>query len=284
MKEITNYQEHIDNAIDWLWAALPNLVLATIILFVGLWVVRFINRMVHKFFERKDYDPTLETFLQSFIRVTLKFLLFVLVVTQLGVKSSSLVAMVGAAGLAIGLALQGSLANFAGGVLILIFKPFKVGDFISAQGVDGTVKEITIFTTKLNTFGNQVAIIPNGQLSNNNIVNYNSESTRRDKIDVGIGYGSNIKTAKDILLQICAENETILKEPVPEVYVGELADSSVNLSLRFWAKNDDFWAAHFYVLETLKYRFDEAGIEIPFPQRVVHNADQSPTQGSDPNS
>ncbi|MGB5820607.1 MAG: mechanosensitive ion channel domain-containing protein [Saonia sp.] len=271
MQEFSDYQEHIDKAIDWIWTIVPNLILAIIILFFGLWVIKFINRMVRRFFLKKDYDPTLETFLQSFISITLKLLLFVLVITQLGVKSSSLVAIVGAAGLAIGLALQGSLANFAGGVLILLFKPFKVGDFISAQGVDGTVKEITIFTTKLNTFGNQVAIIPNGQLSNNNIINYNAENTRRDKIDIGIGYGSNIKKAKDILLQICADQENILKEPVPEVYVGELADSSVNLTLRFWAKNEVFWAAHFYVIEELKNRFDEANIEIPFPQRVVLN-------------
>ncbi|MGB5360761.1 MAG: mechanosensitive ion channel family protein, partial [Eudoraea sp.] len=166
--------------------------------------------------------------------------------------------------------LQGSLANFAGGILILFFKPFKIGDFISAQGVDGTVKEITIFTTKLNTFGNQVAIIPNGQLSNNNIINYNAEETRRDKIDIGIGYGSNIKEAKDILLQICKEQTTILKDPEPQVFVGELGDSSVNLTLRFWANNEDFWAVHFFVIEELKSRFDKANIEIPFPQRVVH--------------
>ncbi len=160
MKEISNYQEYIDKGIALIWEILPNLVTATLIFVVGLWIVRFINRMVHKFFQKKDYDLALESFLQSFISLALKALLFVLVITQLGVKSSSLVAIVGAAGLAIGLALQGSLANFAGGVLILIFKPFKVGDFISAQGVDGTVKEITIFTTKLNTFGNQVAILP----------------------------------------------------------------------------------------------------------------------------
>jgi small conductance mechanosensitive channel len=244
--------------------------MAIIILVVGLWVVRIINRLVRKFFEKKDYDLALETFLQSFISAALKVLLFVLVVTQLGVKSSSLVAMIGAAGLAIGLALQGSLSNFAGGVLILLFKPFKVGDFISAQGVDGTVKEISIFTTKLNTFGNQLAIIPNGELSNNTIINYNAEEIRRDKIDVGIGYGSNIKQAKEILLQICADNENILREPVPEVYVGELGDSSVNLTLRFWARNENFWASHFYVIEELKQRFDEADIEIPFPQRVLH--------------
>ncbi|MEO9892477.1 mechanosensitive ion channel domain-containing protein [Aurantibacter sp.] len=271
MEELTDYQKHIDNAINWLWAALPNLILALIILFVGIWLTRFINKLVAKFFEKADYDQTLETFLQSFIKIALKAILFVLVITQLGVKSTSLVAIIGAAGLAIGLALQGSLANFAGGVLILLFKPFKVGDFISAQGVDGTVKEITIFTTKLNTFGNQLAILPNGQLSNNNIVNYNAENTRRDKIDVGIGYSSNIKKAKDILLQICADNENILETPIPEVYVGELGDSSVNLTLRFWAKNEVFWAAHFHVLEELKYRFDAENIEIPFPQRVVHS-------------
>lgn len=270
MNELTNYQEHIDKAIDWIWEIFPNIILAIIIFVIGLWIIRIINRIVRKFFLYKDYDLALESFLQSFISIALKVLLFVLVVTQLGVKSSSLVAMIGAAGLAIGLALQGSLANFAGGVLILLFKPFKVGDFISAQGADGTVKEITIFTTKLNTFGNQLAIIPNGQLSNNKIINYNAEKTRRDKIDIGIGYGANIKQAKEILLQICADYEAILKEPLAEVYVGELGDSSVVLTLRFWAKNEDFWAAHFHVMEELKYRFDKAGIEIPFPQMDIH--------------
>ncbi|MEZ4810451.1 MAG: mechanosensitive ion channel [Allomuricauda sp.] len=270
MEQFQDYQEYIDKAVDWTVGVLPNLVLATVIFVVGLWVIRFINKLVRRFFAKKDYDETLESFLQSFISVALKVLLFVLVVTQLGVKTSSLVAMIGAAGLAIGLALQGSLANFAGGVLILIFKPFKVGDWISAQGVDGTVKEISIFNTKLTTFGNQVAIIPNGHLSNGNIVNYNMEDIRRDKFDVGIGYGSNIKQAKDILLQICAESPNILMEPAPEVYVGDLGDSSVNLTLRFWAKNEVFWPAHFYVVEESKLRFDEAGIEIPFPQRVVH--------------
>ncbi|MRX63360.1 mechanosensitive ion channel family protein [Maribacter luteus] len=274
MKMINGYEESITKAQEWLWEVLPgfatSIITAILILILGLWLIKFINRMVRKFFSRADYDPSLESFLQSFINIGLKIVLFVLVITELGVQSSSLVAMLGAAGLAIGLALQGSLANFAGGVLILVFKPFKLGDFISAQGVDGTVKEITIFTTKLSTFGNQIAIIPNGQLSNNNIINYNAQSTRRDKITVGIGYSSNIKQAKDILLQICAENEDILKDPAPEVYVGELADSSVNLSLRFWAENEVFWAAHFNVLEELKNRFDEAGIEIPFPQRVLH--------------
>ncbi len=275
MDDLSNYQEHWDYAIGWIWEVFPSMIMAVIILFAGLWIIRLINNLVRKFFLRKDYDLALESFLQSFINIALKVLLFVLVVTQLGVKSSSLVAMIGAAGLAIGLSLQGSLANFAGGVLILLFKPFKVGDWIAAQGVEGSVKEITIFTTKLNTFGNQVAIIPNGQLSNNNIINYNAEPARRDKMEVGISYGSNIKQAKDILLQICAENDKILKEPVPEVYVGALGDSSVTLSLRFWALNENFWAAHFHVIEELKSRFDAASIEIPFPQRVLHMPSKS---------
>lgn len=270
MERLAFYERQVEEAIMWFWEFLPNLITAIILLFAGLWIIRFINQLVHRFFERKDYDEALESFLQSFIRVGLKFLLFVLVVTQLGVKSSSLVAMVGAAGLAVGLALQGSLSNFAGGVLLLIFKPFRVGDFIAAQGIEGTVKEINIFTTKLNTFGNQVAIIPNGKLSNENIVNYNSEETRRDKIDVGIAYDADLRKAKEILLRICNDDLRILPTPAPEVYVAELADSSVNLSLRFWAKNEDFWAAHFYVMETLKLQFDKEGIEIPFPQRDIH--------------
>ncbi len=274
MNEISNYQEHVDKAIDWAWEVLPdlatNIIVAVITLLVGLWLIGFINRVVRKFFEKKDYDLALESFLQSFINVALKVLLFVLVITQLGVQSSSLIAAVGAAALAIGLALQGSLSNFAGGVLILIFRPFKVGDWISAQGVDGSVKEITIFYTKITTFGNQIAVVPNGNLSNDNIINYNALPERRDNIKVGIGYGSNIKKAKDILLQICADNENISKEPVPEVYVDGLGDSSVNLTLRFWADTSVFWPAHFYVMEETKSRFDAAGIEIPFPQRDVH--------------
>jgi|SRR5690606_8934125 len=272
MDEIKNYQVYIEKGVEWLFDVLPNILVAIVLLLVGLWVIRLLNRMVKSFFDRKDYDQALETFLASFIGITLKFLLFVLVVTQLGVKTSSLVALVGAAGLAVGLALQGSLANFAGGVLILLFKPFKVGDYIEAQGVDGTVKEITIFNTMLSTFGNQIVIVPNGQLSNGNIINYNTEELRRDTFNVDIGYGSDIKQAKDILLEICAEDPDINKEPAPEVFVEELGKSSVVLTLRYWAYNKVFWGAHYRVIEKTKLRFDQAGIEIPFPQTVMHKA------------
>src|SRR5690606_28354155 len=204
-----------------------------------LWLIKIINRFVKKFFDKTEYDPTLENFIASLIRWGLKIVLFVLVVTQLGVESASLVAIIGAAGLAIGLALQGSLSNFAGGVFIVLLKSFKVGEFISAQGVDGTVKEISIFNTKLNTFGNQLAIIPNGKLSNDNIINFTGEGIRRENLSFGIGYDDDIKQAKDILLNLVSEQENVLKieDRMPMVAVAELGDSSVNLTIRYWAKN-----------------------------------------------
>jgi small conductance mechanosensitive channel len=252
---------------------LPSVIGAVLMLLIGWWLIKMINRYTRRFFDKKEYDPTLENFIASLINWGLKILLFVLVITQLGVESTSLVAIIGAAGLAIGLALQGSLANFAGGILILLIKPFKVGDFISAQGIDGTVKDITIFNTKLTTFGNQLAIIPNGKLSNDNIINYTIEGIRRENLIFGIGYDDDIKQAKDILLNLVTEQETVLKveDKLPMIVVAELGDSSVNLSLRYWAKNEDFWALRWLILEEGKARLEAAGISIPFPQRDVHH-------------
>ncbi|GAA3514977.1 mechanosensitive ion channel family protein [Aquimarina addita] len=263
-------EKNWDEFLKWLWDFIPGAISAILILVIGLWFIGFFSRMLRKFFKQKDYDETLEKFLYDLINMGLKVLLVILVITQLGVQSSSLVAILGAAGLAVGLALQGSLANFAGGVLILFFKPFKIGDFIAAQGIEGTVKEISIFTTKVNTFGNQLAIIPNGKLSNDNIVNYSSEDKRRDKIDIGIAYESNIKTAKEILLALINEDKRVIQEPVPMVVVSELGDSAVTLSLRFWALNEDFWDIHFNVIEEAKRRLEDAGISIPFPQTDIH--------------
>ena len=271
------YEEYIRKFGDKIIDFLPSLIAAIIMLVVGFYVIKFINSLVKKFFERKDYDLTLERFIADLINWTLRLLLFVLVVTQLGVESASLVAVIGAAGLAIGLALQGSLANFAGGVLILLLRPFKVGDWISAQGVDGAVKEISIFNTRLITFGNQEAVIPNGKLSNDNIINFTSQGIRRNAQTWGISYDSNIKLAKEILLQLVNEQETVLHDPHPEpmIVVTELADSSVNLSLRFWATNEDYWTLHWYILEEGKRRLEENGIVIPFPQRDVHVFNES---------
>lgn len=268
---IKNYEEHLKKLINLLWEIFPNLVSALILGFVGWWVIKLINIGVAKFFEKKDYDRTLETFLEDFINNGLKVLLFVMVITQVGVETSSLIAMLGAAGLALGLALQGSLSNFAGGLLILIFKPFRVGDFISAQGSEGTVKQITVFNTKLVTFGNQEVIIPNGNLSNDKITNYSSEGMRRENLVIGISYDSSIQKAKDLLLELCAADENISTEEGKEamVVVTELADSSVNLSIRYWTTIETFWPTKFKMIENIKATFDREGIEIPFPHRVM---------------
>lgn len=270
MEKLGLTNENWDQFVKWLWDFIPGLVSAIIILIVGIWVINIISRMLRKFFKKKDYDETLEKFLYDFLNLGLKVLLVVLVVTQLGVQSSSLVAILGAAGLAVGLALQGSLANFAGGVLILFFKPFKIGDFIEAQGIQGTVKEISIFTTKLNTFGNQLAILPNGKLSNDNIINYSEEGKRRDNITIGVSYDSDIKKAKQILLDLVNEQDKIVQDPIPVVVVTELGDSSITLSLRYWTLTEEFWDIHFYTLEEAKKRLESDGISIPFPQRDIH--------------
>lgn len=259
---------------------LPNFLAAILLLVFGLWFIRILINYIRKLIHKKGYDKTIENFAISLIGVGLRILLVILVITQLGFETTSLVAVIGAAGLAIGLALQGSLSNFAGGVLILILKPFKVGDWIEAKGVSGSVKETSLFYTKLVTFGNQLAIIPNGQLTNDNIINYTIEGKRRDAISIGISYESNIKLAKEILLNLMMEQEDILKDPAPVVMVTELADSSVNLSLRFFAMNEVFWNCHWYTIEESKTRLEAAGITIPFPQRDVHFFDHSNNNNS----
>lgn len=268
-KILQDYQRHLEFAIEYLWIILPNIFLGLIIAVIGWWVIKIINHWISKFFRLRNYDPTLVQFVQDFINYALKILLFVTVITQLGVKTSSLIAILGAAGLAIGLALQGSLSNFAGGILLLVFKPFKVGDWISAQGTEGSVKQITVFSTKLNTFGNQEVVIPNGSLSNGSIVNYSSEANRRDNFKIGIGYTSDLKKAKELLLELCENHDLVLDEPAPMCVVDELGDFSVNLSLRYWTKREDFWTVKFHIIEATKLAFDANGIEIPFPHQVM---------------
>ena len=270
MKYLDNWEKYATEYSDKFIEFLPSLLYALFLLVFGLWVINIFVKYIRKFFDKKDFDPTLENFAVSLTNWTLKIILFVLVITKLGVENTSLVAIIGAAGLAIGLALQGSLSNFAGGVLIIVLKPFKEGDFIEAQGISGTVKETTLFYTKVITFGNQLAVIPNGQLTNDNIINYTIEGKRKDAITIGISYDSDIKQAKDILVKLMSEQEKIFEDPAPQVVVAELADSAVNLSLRFWANNEDFWDCHWYTIEEAKMRLESAGIGIPFPQRDVH--------------
>tara|TARA_R110000850_G_scaffold199977_1_gene326114 strand:+ start:7020 stop:7859 length:840 start_codon:yes stop_codon:yes gene_type:complete len=269
--EMDKLNEYAERYGEVFLSYLPNIITSIIILIAGLWAIKIIKNLLKRAFGKSEMEETLKTFLLNVIGWTLKILLFVIVISQMGVETTSLVAIVGAAGLAIGLALQGSLANFAGGVLIMIFKPFKLGDFIEAQGESGTVKEIAIFYTKLLTINNQLVVLPNGKLSNDNIKNYTSEGKRRDVLTFGISYDSDIKLAREILVKLMKEQENILEDPEPVVFVAELADSSVNLSARFWALNEHFWNCHFYTIEEAKTRLEAAGIIIPFPQRDVHH-------------
>ena len=247
-----------------------KLSIAIAIFIIGSWIVKKIVKIIEKTMTKGKMERSLQKFLSDLIKWSLKALLFITVLSQLGIATSSFITLIGAAGLALGLALQGSLANFAGGALILLFKPFKVGDLIDAQGELGEVQEIRVFVTKLLTPGNKVAIIPNGILSNGTIKNYSQEGKLRVDLTIGISYGSDIKKAKEILEKTRASNPKVLRNPAPLVGVLELADSAVNLAVRPWATPENYWNVYFESLEACKNALDKENINIPFPQRVVH--------------
>jgi small conductance mechanosensitive channel len=248
----------------------PRLISATILFFIGWWAINLIKKLIVRVMIKREMEPTLTKFLADILIWTLKILLFVTVISRLGVENSSFVAIIGAAGLAIGLSLQGSLSNFAGGVLIIMFKPFKLGDYIEAQGVAGTVKQIQIFVTQLATVDNQFIFIPNGVLSNGTITNFTYATNRRADLTIGISYSSNIKKAKEIILEIMNNHPLVLKDPAPIVLVKDLAESSINLAVRPWAELPNFFDMRSEILEAIKNAFDSEGIGIPFPQRDVH--------------
>jgi len=264
---------HIQEISDWaITAAMtygPKLLLTLVTLVIGLWVInRFVNTLDRTL--KKSVDPTLMRFFHNLLSIGLKVLLFISIASMVGIETTSFIAVLGAAGLAVGLALQGSLANFAGGALILMFKPFKVGDLIEAQGFIGTVKEIQIFNTIINTADNRRVIIPNGALSNNSLININVESTRRVDMLFGIGYGDDINKAKAVLERLAKEDDRVLQQPEPTIALSELADSSVNFVCRLWVNTPDYWGVFFDMHEKVKKAFDEEGISIPFPQQDVH--------------
>lgn len=246
----------------------PSVLAALAILIIGLIIIKFIVRMARAIMKNRKIDETLREFLGNLLGWSLKIMLLVMVISKLGIETTSFAAVIGAAGLAIGLALQGSLANFAGGTLIMIFKPFKVGDLIEAQGEIGVVKEIEIFTTKITGLSNREIIIPNGSLSNGNIINYSSLGTRRVDLIFGVGYDSDIKQTKDVLMKVLTDNPNVLKKPAPTVNVLELADSSVNFAVRPWCTTENYWDVYFEVTEKVKEELDKAGIEIPYPHAV----------------
>ncbi len=261
-------EDYIEKFKELLIDYTPKVLTALAILIIGLIIIKFVINMSKSVMKKRGVDETLQKFLGNLLSWTLKILLFVTVISKLGVATTSFAAIIGAAGLAIGLALQGSLSNFAGGALIMIFKPFKVGDLIEAQGELGVVKEIQIFTTQLTTPENKLVIIPNGALSNGNIVNYTAEGQLRVDLTFGVSYDADIKQTKEVLMDVLTSHPKVLKDPAPTVNVSELADSSVNFAVRPWANVADYWDVYFDVHENVKVALDAAGIEIPYPHSV----------------
>jgi small conductance mechanosensitive channel len=250
-----------------------NLTIALVIFFVGKWVVSLIVKGVLRAMQKGDMDMTLRRFIANLLRMLLMLFVIIAAINQLGVQTASLVALVGAAGLAVGLALQGSLSNFAAGVLIVLFRPYKVGDWIEGGGVSGSVEEVQILTTVLKTGDNKKVIIPNSQIMGSTITNYSANDTRRVDLVVGVSYSDDLDKVRKEIEALVAADERILKDPAVTIAVSELADSSVNFVVRPWVKTGDYWGVYFDLTESIKKRFDEVGISIPFPQQdiYVHN-------------
>ncbi len=246
------------------------LIAAVATLIVGLWIVGLINGFVRRMFERSGVDPSLRSFLGSMISILLKVTVYIAALDQLGVEMTSFMAILGAAGLAVGLALSGTLQNFAGGVMILLFKPYKVGDFIEAQGYAGVVKEIQIFITVLTTGDNKTVLIPNGPLATSSLINYSTQERRRVDWTFGISYGDDVDKAYEVLKRLIAEDERILGDPEPFMALHTLADSSVNIVVRVWVNSGDYWPVHFSMNEKVYKTFPNEGLSFPFPQMDVH--------------
>jgi len=260
----------IDQLINMALPFASNLVVAAAIYLVGSWLVRRLTGLMRGVSKKRQLDEALSEFVISIISVVLTFIVALIALEQLGLDTTSLLALLGAAGLAVGLALKDSLSNFAAGVMLILFKPFKTGDFVEAAGIAGVVERITIFSTQLRTGDNRQIIVPNSGIYGDVITNFSAKPTRRVDLVIGISYDDNIKQARDIIQTILDQDDRILKDPAPVIVVGELGDSSVNLLVRPWVKTSDYWAVYWHLLETIKMTFDDQGISIPFPQRDVH--------------
>jgi len=247
-----------------------KLLFALIILIIGSWVAKLVKGIVTRVLSKRNVDATIVGFIGHFTYILLMVVVVMAALDKVGVKTTSFVAILGAAGLAVGLALQGSLANFAAGFLMVLFRPFKKGDYIEAGGTAGIVDQIQVFTTILKTPDNRLVIVPNGKVMGDNITNYSAMDTRRMDLTFGVSYSDDIPKVKSVLKQIAEGDERVLKDPAPQVMLGELADSSVNFIVRVWVKSSDYWAFKFDTTEKVKIEFDKQGISIPFPQRDVH--------------
>jgi len=264
----------VENIVGKIWELLMiyglKVVAAIAVLTVGRWVAKGLTGFTEKIMNKRQVDPTVVSFVGNMTYIGLLVFVVLAALGQLGIQTTSFIAVIGAAGLAIGLALQGSLSNFAAGFLMIIFRPFKVGDFIEGAGVAGTVEKIQIFTTQLKTPDNKTIIIPNAKLSGDNIVNFSAKGTRRVDMVFGIGYGDDMDKARKIITDVIDNDPRVLKDPPPKIAVVALGDSSVDFAVRPWVKASDYWDLWFDVTETIKKRFDADGVSIPFPQRDVH--------------
>ena len=264
--EVFNWNTIWDKVIDYG----TNLVFAIVVLIIGMIIVKRISKTFEKVLKKRDFDESLRGFLISMVSISLKILVFLTALSQLGIEMTSFIALIGAAGLAIGLAFSGTLGNFAGGVMILIFKPYKVGDYISAQGEEGTVEEIQIFNTILLTLDQKKVIIPNGALANGTMTNLTHQKIRRVDFTVGIAYGDDYDKAKTVLSRFITEDDKIIQDEENFIGLAELADSSVNLTLRVWCNTADYWDVFFKMNEKIYKEFGQEGLNIPFPQMDVH--------------
>ena len=271
MEEITSEaNKYSEMLIELVWAWGPKVVTAILTLVIGLWVIGVITRAFGKTMQKRNVDPSLAPFLKSLMGALLKVMLFISVIGMVGIEATSFVAVLGAAGLAIGLALQGTLQNFAGGVIILLLKPFKVGDWVDTGSYAGTINQIQIFNTILKTPDNKTIIIPNGGLANSSLTNYSTEPRRRVDFTFGVGYGDSTEKTKNTLLELIKADDRILTDPEPFVAVSALADSSVNFVVRVWVESGDYWGVYFDMNENVYNKFNEVGLNIPFPQMDVH--------------
>ncbi len=267
--------ELMQEGIKWGVGVSKSILLALAIFFVGRYVIKGINRVVARMMERRNIDQGIKSFLQSFVNIVLTVMLVITVVSALGVDTTSFAALIASAGVAVGMALSGNLQNLAGGLLLLLFKPFKVGDYIEAQGMAGSVKEIQIFHTVITTVDNKDVFIPNGALSSGNVVNYSHNETRRVDITVGVEYGEDIDKVRRVLADLIAQDARILKDPAHAILLSSLSASSVDVQLRVWTSSADYWNVYFELTERIYNEFNRQGIGFPFPQLTVHTAKEA---------
>ena len=263
-------EQLLEKLIDWGSVFGIKLIAAIAVFIIGKMIAKGIRKLIVKLMNKKDVDLTITSFVSSLTYGFLLIFVILAALSQIGIQTTSFMAIIGAAGLAIGLALQGSLSNFAAGFLIIMFRPFKIGDYVAAGGESGSITKISIFTTEMNSVDNKLIIIPNAQIMSGTITNYSAEETRRVDLTFGVGYEADVKKVKEILNKIIADHKLVLKDPEPFVRLGNLNDSSIDFTVRAWVKTADYWAVYFDLTENAKEAFDKENINIPYPQMDVH--------------